>query len=82
MKPTTTYSEYVTEDGRDLEIKGEVFDTPIKKTEVLQFYTRVSITDVNSKETINNLYFVNENNEDELRVLVSGIKNEPKYLKL
>ena len=83
MKPTITYSEFVTEDGADLEVKGEVFDTPIKRIPDSgeEFYTRVQISNVETKEPINNVFFKLENDEDTLKILVNEIKNDPKYLK-
>ena len=83
MKPTITYSEFVTEDGADLEVKGEVFDTPIKRIPDSgeEFYTRVQISNVETKEPINNVFFKLENDEDTLKILVNAIKNDPKYLK-
>ena len=83
MKPTIEYSEFVTEHGMDLEVKGEVFSEPIKRMthSSEEFYTRVTVINVDTKVPVNAVYFKKENDEDTLKLLVNGIKNEPKYLK-
>ena len=80
-EPTIKYSEFVTENGMDLEVRGEVFDIPIKKTETLEFHTRIEVREVGTENIINRLYFVKENNNDELRILVNGVKSMPKHLR-
>lgn len=83
MKPTIEYSEFVTENEMDLEVKGEVFETPIKRISDSgeEFYTRVQVINVETKEPVNNIFFKKENDEDTLKILVNAIKNDPKYLK-
>lgn len=81
MKAKITYSEFVTENGMDLEVRGEVFDTPIKKTEALDFHTRIEVREVGTENVINKLYFVKENDEDTLRILVNGVKEMPQHLR-
>lgn len=83
MEPKTTnnYSEFVSENGMDLEIRGESFEAPIRQTENQQFYTRVSVINIASGLAINELFFLKENDMDGLKDLVSGVKKMPQYLK-
>jgi hypothetical protein len=78
---THNYSEFVTENEMDLEVKGEVFSSPIKRTQNgEEFHTRVEIINISTQEVINRMYFKKENNPDELKQIVIAIKSEPKYL--
>tara|TARA_R110000868_G_scaffold358357_1_gene620074 strand:+ start:265 stop:513 length:249 start_codon:yes stop_codon:yes gene_type:complete len=80
MESKLEYAEYVTHNGMDLEILGEVFDEPIKKNEVQKFYTRISVINTDTKEVLEKYYFLKENDADELKILVNGIKSNEKYL--
>ena len=80
MESKLEYSEFLAHNGMDLEILGEVFDEPIKKNEVQKFYTRISVINTDTKEVLEKYYFLKENDADELKILVNGIKSNEKYL--
>lgn len=79
MKNIREHSEYVFHDGMDLEIKGEVFDSPVKKTENNQFHTRVEIIDKGVvKERV---FFIPELDQHELVATILEMKSKiHKYL--
>lgn len=82
QQPIYTHSEYISHDGFDLEIKGEVFDTPIKKSEAQMLYSRISIFDMES-----NLYwgigelFHEKKDLEQLRTWVEIVKNNIEHFK-
>lgn len=81
-KVVIDHVEYATANKMDLKIKGEVFDRPIKRTQNGQeFFTRVEVIDMETEEVINRVFFLKENDTEELIDLVNSIKKEPKYLK-
>lgn len=88
MKETSEleYAEYLSHNGMDIEVLGETFAEPIKKTQSMDFYTRVSIIDVSTGDVVYKdgtplrYYFEKSNGDDGLKDLVRGIKNNEKYL--
>lgn len=81
------YSEFLTHKGMDIEVLGEVFSEPVKRTDSMSFHTRVTFVNVETGQKIHRddgslmaYYFERENDADSLRELVRGIKNTEKYL--
>lgn len=80
MKSEDEYSETVSHNGMDLEILGESFTEPIRKTPDTNFHTQVSVIDMGTGELIYRdgqpirYSYVNQNNKDGLRELVRIIK--------
>lgn len=81
MTPTEKYSEFVTENGMDLEIRGESFKEPIKRNEDHVFHTRIEILQIGNPTAINTRYFKENSDADELKILVSWAKEQPQLLK-
>lgn len=46
--PTITHEDLVVFEGKDLQIKAEVFEEPILKTDNAHLHTRISISDTNT----------------------------------
>lgn len=82
MEANESYSEFISHGNMDLEILGESYSEPIKKTQELEFYTKVSVIDTASGQPVYkngtqmSYYFVKENDLPTLKLLVQGIKND------
>ena len=89
MTPTYTYSEHTTCDNTDLEIRGEIFEDVIKKSDNNKCKCLVSIIDITAKDYWGvtegvgkgKIYFM-ELSSPELIEAVKAIKNNIEKYKL
>ncbi len=45
QNPLHDYSEFLDHEGKELEIKGQIFPEPIRENETVKCYTKISILD-------------------------------------
>lgn len=80
MKSEEEYSETLSHNGMDLEILGESFTEPVRKTPDMNFHTQVSVIDMGSGELVYRngqpirYSYANQNDKDGLRELVRAVK--------
>ena len=88
MNPTEQYSEYLSHNNMDLEVLGESFDDPIKKSDNQKFYSKVTIINcefgqpIPNKDGSQNIHYsLKRNDREELIEAVRDVKNNiEKYL--
>lgn len=80
------YSEFLTHKNMDIEVLGETFSEPIKKTDRHNYHTRVSIIDVSTGQPVIkdgapiHIYFVPEYTSEQLKATVKEIKHSERFL--
>lgn len=80
MKPEIEYSETLSHSNMDLEILAESFIEPVRKTDDKQFYTQVSIIDVNAGHIVYKngqplrYFYEKQNDKDTLVAIVKNVK--------
>ena len=85
--PTITHEDLVTFEGKDLQIKAEVFEEPIKKSDNHALHTRVSIISIDNGllwgvtrgEGIGRIYFPEVDKEKLMEIVKAVKRNIAKY---
>jgi len=80
QKPNLTHHEYVDFQGKELEVRGEVFPEPIRSNADVTLHTRISLlTDEGEPWGTGNIFY-KEATKEQLIELVKAIKsNIEKY---